>query len=1023
MNPTSDAPRQQRSKTMNGDTRWRRLLLVGAALAPIVPLTFASTIHAQSPGSSRAAATEGTWCNEDRIAVPAAGSSGVGAPYPSTISVAGADNTTTQVTVELLGLAHTFPADVDVLLVAPTGRSLTLMSDHSGDGGTRVTGVDLTFSDDAGSRLPESEPLASGTYLPTNWDDGEPDTWMPPGSLDSGATELATFDGDDPNGTWSLYVADDSNGDVGWIGGWCLTIATDATDATITELTSTPNPSPPGESVTFTATVTSEGQPVTDGTVTFSEGGTPLATVDFSNGREAQFATNSFGAGRHLITATFDGAGELGSSSRSIVHNVATAADGMWCSNDPMAVPGAGTDGIAGRYPSAITVAGAGRTTTDVTVQLGDVNHESVTDLDVMLVSPTGRSLVLMSDTGGFDPAVGAGLTFSDGADGPIPEFDPLLSGTYVPTNVDDGDPDLWTPPAPPDSSTTELALFDADDPNGTWTLYVVDDDNDRSGWIGGWCLTIATADVADATTTALTANPNPSVPGGNVTFAATVTTGGQPVTDGTVTFSDGTAALAEVPVDEGRAVFRTDDLTAGRHLITARFGGAVGHAPSSRSIVQNVSNLAGGQWCSNRPITISEFGTAAPYPSAITVDGLGAFTTDVAVRLGDVSHPSSNDLEVMLVAPTGQNLVLMSDVRADDAIGADVTFSDRAAEPINTDGDLTTGTYRPTDRGGDDVWPAPAPAESGAVELAAFDGGNPNGTWRLFVHDDEAQRAGWIGSWCLDVSVDQRGPQARPAVSPAPNAAGWHRGDVTVSWNWSDRASGVDAAHCPDQTTTNRQGRRTLTAACRDRVGNRTVATRTVRVDTTAPIVTINAPSGRRYVQGTVVRADFTCRDGISGIASCRGTTADGAGIDTFTRGRHRFTVVAQDRAGNGRRTAVSYTVVAPPTCAGRRATIVGTSDADVLTGTSGPDVIAGGGRADTIIGGGAGDTICAGAGADTVYGGDGDDLLIGGGGDDALLGLAGNDHLDGGPGPDACHGGPGTDQARACKTVIGIP
>ena len=47
----------------------------------------------------------------------------------------------------------------------------------------------------------------------------------------------------------------------------------------------------------------------------------------------------------------------------------------MWCNDDLMAVPGAGTDGTAGRYPSPITVAGAGRTTTTVTVQLGDVNH------------------------------------------------------------------------------------------------------------------------------------------------------------------------------------------------------------------------------------------------------------------------------------------------------------------------------------------------------------------------------------------------------------------------------------------------------------------------------------------------------------------------------------------------------------------------------------------------------------------------------------------------------------------------
>ena len=55
--------------------------------------------------------------------------------------------------------------------------------------------------------------------------------------------------------------------------------------------------------------------------------------------------------------------------------------------------------------------------------------------------------------------------------------------------------------------------------------------------------------------------------------------------------------------------------------------------------------------------------GAATPYPSRITVSGAGTATTLVTVQLGSVSHQVPVDFDIMLVAPTGQNLMLMSDV------------------------------------------------------------------------------------------------------------------------------------------------------------------------------------------------------------------------------------------------------------------------------------------------------------------------------------------------------------------------
>jgi hypothetical protein len=80
---------------------------------------------------------------------------------------------------------------------------------------------------------------------------------------------------------------------------------------------------------------------------------------------------------------------------------------------------------------------------------------------------------------------------------------------------------------------------------------------------------------------------------------------------------------------------------------------------------------------------------------------------------------------------------------------------------------------------------------------------------------------------------------------------------------------------------------------------------------DLTDPEVTITTPADAgTYGQGTVVLADYECTDAQSGIASCVGTVADGAPIDTATLGLHSFTVDAEDNAGNTTSVTHNYTV-----------------------------------------------------------------------------------------------------------------
>lgn len=99
---------------------------------------------------------------------------------------------------------------------------------------------------------------------------------------------------------------------------------------------------------------------------------------------------------------------------------------------------------------------------------------------------------------------------------------------------------------------------------------------------------------------------------------------------------------------------------------------------------------------------------------------------------------------------------------------------------------------------------------------------------------------------------------------------------------------------------------------------------------------------------------------------------------------------------------------------CAGLRATVVGSDARDVIGGTSGADVIVANGGNDVVRGLGGKDRICGGFGRDKLIGGGGKDLLVGAEGKDKLKGGKGNDKLKGGPARDILIGGAGKDKLK---------
>jgi len=141
---------------------------------------------------------------------------GPASPYPSVIPV-NTNGVVSKVTVTLRGYTHSFPRDVNALLVGPNGQQAMLMS-HAG-GPYSVSGLNLTFDDSSTNFLPTTA-LASGNFSGTEF---SPFAVLPGFQSPVYNTSLSVFNGTSPNGPWQLYVDDDFQGNDGAVNqGWAL---------------------------------------------------------------------------------------------------------------------------------------------------------------------------------------------------------------------------------------------------------------------------------------------------------------------------------------------------------------------------------------------------------------------------------------------------------------------------------------------------------------------------------------------------------------------------------------------------------------------------------------------------------------------------------------------------------------------------------------------------------------------------------------------------------------------------------
>jgi hypothetical protein len=182
------------------------------------------------------------------------------------------------------------------------------------------------------------------------------------------------------------------------------------------------------------------------------------------------------------------------------------------------------------------------------------------------------------------------------------------------------------------------------------------------------------------------------------------------------------------------------------------------------------------------------------------------------------------------------------------------------------------------------------------------------------------------LGDWGRE--CDTTPPSASAVQSPAANGSGWNNSDVTVSWTWSDNpgGSGIDPAACTTSSVSSGEGAVTLNATCKDIDGNSASKSYTVKVDKTAPTITIAQPAAAEYVHSATLTLNYTVVDGGSGVASVTpamdgSSTVSGGGLssgraidllESLALGPHTFTVNALDNAGNASpQGSVTFTIV----------------------------------------------------------------------------------------------------------------
>ena len=314
-----------------------------------------------------------------------------------------------------------------------------------------------------------------------------------------------------------------------------------------------------------------------------------------------------------------------------------------------------------------------------------------------------------------------------------------------------------------------------------------------------------------------------------------------------------------------------------------------------------------------------------------LQVSGLPAVLSsgDIGSVCININHTFDGDLTISLVSPLGTSYVLSATNGGGGANYTNTCFDMDALMNINAGSPPFNGSFIPEGAGGFD----------------AFNGENPNGTWKLSVYDGSGGDQGTIIDFTINFTIHH--PDMLPSVHGSCAAS------VTAP-TASDNCGTTITGTTTDPTSYSTDGNYTVTWTYTDVNGNTTTQTQLVAVDdvgvpvpdaTSLPIVTNNCsvtltaiPTATDSCEGAITATTIDALTyNVAGTYTVTWTYDDGRG-NTTTQTQ---TVIVTDNTAPVPNVTVlpnvtgncSVTVSTPPTATDNCAGVIDATTTDPLT------------------------------------------------------------------------------------------